>query len=383
MRKLASFLIALILFAGISQAQTYTAGSDEQPIIGPLRSNYVPSGAGDGMILTADLDGAFIKSITTAGVATVQLADSSQATVTLALSGGLTEAEVQALVGAMFSSNTETGVTVTYRSSDQTIDVVVTALSFDSTIDGDGSTGDPYGIADGSVTAAKMDSGSAADGQVATADGSGGTAYETLPTGGGGMGLSSVESNSTLDGDGTTGDPLGIADDGVDTDQLADDAVTQAKLANNSVHAGQIGANAVDSSEIAANAVGTSELNDDAVTEAKIADSAVGHEQLAANSVRESEIQANAVGHSEMADAAVGVVELRDDAAERLCPDPSGGTSGQVCARNAAGDAYELVTQSGGGGGGTDDQTTSEVPVTATGFSGNLEWNGYGRADRA
>ena len=205
---------------------------------------------------------------------------------------------------------------------------------------------------------------------MATADGSGGVAYETLPTGGGGMGLSSVDSNSTLDGDGTSGDPLGIADDGVDTDQLADDAVTQAKLANNSVHAGQIGANAVDSSEIASDAVGTSELNDDAVTEAKIADSAVGHEQLAANSVRESEIQANAVGHSEMADAAVGVVELRDDAAERLCPDPSGGTSGQVCARNAAGDAYELVTQSGGGGGGTDDQTASEVPVTATGFSG-------------
>ena len=130
MRKLASFLIALILFAGISQAQTYTAGSDEQPIIGPLRSNYVPSGAGDGMILTADLDGAFVKSITTAGVATVQLADGSEVTVTLALSGGgLTEAEVQALVGAMFSSNTETGVTVTYQSSDQTIDVVVTAVT--------------------------------------------------------------------------------------------------------------------------------------------------------------------------------------------------------------------------------------------------------------
>ena len=90
------------------------------------------------------------------------------------------------------------------------------------------------GIADAAVTVAKMSSGSAADGQVATADGSGGVAFETLPTGGGGMGLSSVESNSTLEGDGTTGDPLGIADDGVDTDQLAADAVTQAKLANNS-----------------------------------------------------------------------------------------------------------------------------------------------------
>ena len=32
-----------------------------------------------------------------------------------------------------------------------------------------------------------------------------------------------------------------------------------------------------------------------------------------------------------------------------LCPDPSGGTAGQVCARNTAGDAYELVDQSAGG----------------------------------
>ena len=186
-------------------------------------------------------------------------------------------------------------------------------------------------------------------------------------------GLATVSTDSTLDGDGSAADLLGVADAGVDTTQLADDAVTQAKLANNSVHAAQIGANAVDSSEIAANAVGTSELEADAVTEAKIADSAVGHEQLSANSVRESEIQANAVGHSEMADAAVGIVELRAEATERLCPDPSGGTNGQVCARNAAGDAYELVTPSGGGGGGgTDDQTAAEVPVTATGFIGNL-----------
>ena len=148
---------------------------------------------------------------------------------------------------------------------------------------------------------------------------------------------------------GTAGTPLGIADDGVDTNQLADDAVTQAKLANNSVHAAQIGGNAVGSSEISASAVGTSELADNGVTEAKIADSAVGFQQLAANSVREPEIQANAVGHSEMADAAVGVAELRDDAADRLCPDPSGGTSGQVCATN--GTVYALVDQSGGGAG--------------------------------
>ena len=146
------------------------------------------------------------------------------------------------------------------------------------------------------------------------------------------------------------------------------------RLATNSVHAAQLAANSVHASEIAAGAVGSSEIEAGAVTEANMADNSVGHEQLTSNSVRVDEIQANAVGHSEMQDAAVGVAELRDDAADRLCPDPSSGTSGQVCARNAAGDAYELVTQSGGGGGGgTDDQTAAEVSFDATGLTGTLD----------
>ena len=52
------------------------------------------------------------------------------------------------------------------------------------------------------------------------------------------------------------------------------------------------------------------------------------------------------------------------------CPDPTGGTAGQVCAVNTGTDAYELVDQTGGGG--TDDQTAAEVTVDATAFTGNL-----------
>ena len=47
------------------------------------------------------------------------------------------------------------------------------------------------------------------------------------------------------------------------------------------------------------------------------------------------------------------------------------GTAGQVSAVNTAEDGLEFVDQTGGGG-GTDDQEASEVPVDATGFSGNL-----------
>ena len=45
-------------------------------------------------------------------------------------------------------------------------------------------------------------------------------------------GLTAVETDATLGGDGTNGDPLGIADGGVDTTQLADDAVTADKVEN-------------------------------------------------------------------------------------------------------------------------------------------------------
>ena len=265
MIKILSSVILSLAIAGSVFAQAPTAG---------LYNRYIVAQPGSGAgIESSALLGAYVKSITVDGLVTFQMADESEATVQLIIGGGLSEAEVQTLVGGMVTGNTETGITLTYQSGDQTIDAVVL----------------------------------------------------------------------------------------VDTDQIADDAVTQAKLANNSVHAAQIGANAVGSSEIASDAVGTNELEDDAVTNAKLADDSVHNAQLASNSVRADEIQANAVGTS----------ELVDDVTERLCPDPSGGTSGQVCARNAAGDAYELVTQSGGGG-GTDDQTASEVPVTATGFSGNL-----------
>ena len=47
--------------------------------------------------------------------------------------GGKTDEEIQDLVGAMFSSNTETGVTVTYQDGDGTIDVVVGTLNQDTT----------------------------------------------------------------------------------------------------------------------------------------------------------------------------------------------------------------------------------------------------------
>ena len=42
----------------------------------------------------------------------------------------------------------------------------------------------------------------------------------------------------------------------------------------------------------------------------------------------------NGIALAQMSNDSVGLAELRDDATELLCPDPSGGTAGQVCAVN-------------------------------------------------
>ena len=78
---------------------------------------------------------------------------------------------------------------------------------------------------------------------------------------------------------------------------------------------------------------------------------------------------ANVAGHlagDNLAATSDGIVNFDDP--DRLCPDPSGGSAGDVCTRNTAGDAYELTSA----GSSTDDQTAAEVPVTTTNFDGNL-----------
>ena len=79
----------------------------------------------------------------------------------------------------------------------------------------------------------------------------------------------------------------------------------------------------------------------------------------------------NGIALAQMSDDSVGLAELRDDATELLCPDPSGGTVGQVCAVNTGATAYVLVDQTGGGS-GTDDQTAAEVSASVTNFDGRL-----------
>ena len=63
-------------------------------------------------------------------------------------------------------------------------------------------------IADGAVTVDKMDSGTAPDGDVATADGSGGVTFEAATGGGGGAGT--VTTEAPVSGDGSAADPVTV-----------------------------------------------------------------------------------------------------------------------------------------------------------------------------
>ena len=89
------------------------------------------------------------------------------------------------------------------------------------------------------------------------------------------------------------------------------------------------------------------DIPSDSITEDKMADDSVGHNQLLLNSVRGPEVQALAISDPKLDNA------LR----ARICPDPTTGTNGQVCATDGSG--YALVDQSGGGGGGGTGQASS------------------------
>ena len=105
--------------------------------------------------------------------------------------------EIQDIVGAMFSSNTETGITATYQDSDGTIDLVVGTLNQNTT-----------------GTAASW------------------TTARTLSFTG------DVTGSGSVDGSANVATSLTIASDAVEQSMIADDAVGSDQIANNAVALG-------------------------------------------------------------------------------------------------------------------------------------------------
>ncbi len=143
----------------------------------------------------------------------------------------LTSEEVQDIAGAMFSSNTETGITATYQDGDGTIDLVVGTLNQDTT--GSAAT----------LTTARAIAVAGAVTGTANFDGSAGISISTT-----------------------------LANNAVLTQHIDDNQVTTDQIAANTIATGNIADNAVDGTKIASNSILTRHIDDDQVTGAQLAD---------------------------------------------------------------------------------------------------------------
>jgi len=185
--------------------------------------------------------------------------------------GGVTLAEtISDTVGAMVTSNTETGITVSYDDADNTLDFVIGTLNQDTT------------------------------GNAATA-----TALETARTihgvsfnGTANIDLSEVISD-TVGAMFSSNTETGITATYQDADNTIDlvigaGAIANSMLADDAVGADELASSAVVTASIVDANVTTAKIADDAVTQAKIADDAVGADQLASDAVVNASIASGA-----------------------------------------------------------------------------------------
>jgi hypothetical protein len=156
----------------------------------------------------------------------------------------LTSEEVQDIAGAMFSSNTETGITATYQDADGTIDLVVGTLNQDTT-----------GLA-GTATALATARAIAVAGAVTGTVNFDGSAAVSITT--------TLANNAVL--------TQHIDDNQVTADQIAAATITTTQIAANTIATGNVADNAIDGTKIASNSILTRHIDDDQITGAQLAD---------------------------------------------------------------------------------------------------------------
>jgi len=148
-------------------------------------------------------------------------------------------------VGAMVSSNTETGIAVTYQDADNTIDFVIGAGAIVNSMLADDAVGADELAANAVVTASIVDD------NVTTAK---------------------------LAADAVTG--AEIADDAIDSEHYTDGSIDLAHMSVNSIDSDQYVDGSIDTAHIANLQITTGLIAADAITEAKIADNAVESEHV-------------------------------------------------------------------------------------------------------
>jgi len=148
-------------------------------------------------------------------------------------------------VGAMVSSNTETGIAVTYQDADNTIDFAIGAGAIVNSMLADDAVGADELAANAVVTA------SITDGNVTT---------------------------DKIAADAVTG--AKIADDAINSEHYTDGSIDLAHMSVNSIDSDQYVDGSIDTAHIANLQITTGLIAADAITEAKIADNAIESEHI-------------------------------------------------------------------------------------------------------
>jgi hypothetical protein len=277
-------------------------------------------------------------------------------------------------VGAMFTSNTETGITVTYEDTDNTIDLAVGTLNQNTTgsaatlttprtiggVSFDGSAN--INLPGVNAVGNQNTTGSAATLTTARAIAVAGDVTGTANF----DGSAGISITTTLATDAIV--TANITDVNVTTAKIADTAITQAKIANDAVGADQLAANSVVSASIVNGSIVGADIAANTITVANIADNAVDATKIASNSILTRHIDDNQITGDQIADDIV----LSGTGALRM-PD---GTTGQRPGSPAAGmfryntteGKFEGYTDSWGevGGGGSNGFLTDIFDGTTT-----------------
>jgi hypothetical protein len=180
--------------------------------------------------------------------------------------GGVTLAETIAdTVGAMVSSNTETGITVSYEDGDNTLDFVIGAGSIVNSM-----------LADDAVGADEL-----ASNAVVTA---------------------------SIVADAVTG--AKIADDQIDSEHYVDGSIDGVHIANDAIDSQHYAADSIDTEHYAAGSVDATALGADAVTAAKIGNDVINSEHYAAASIDNEHLADDAVDSDEIAAGAIDLAHM-------------------------------------------------------------------------
>mgnify|MGYP006078291553 CR=1 FL=1 len=306
--------------------------------------NYNDTGASVGTVVAsktvtvdANKDVASFRNITLTGeldAGSLDISGDADIAGTLTFDGTTLAETISDTVGAMVTSNTETGITVSYDDADNTLDFVIGTLNQDTT------------------------------GNAATA-----TALETARTihgvsfdGTANIDLSEVVSD-TVGAMFSSNTETGITATYQDADNTIDLVIGAGAIVNSMLADDAVGAD-----ELAANAVVTASIVDDNVTQAKIADDAVGADQLAANAVVEASIVDNAVTLAKMAGIARGKFIVGDASGNPSVIGP--GTDGQVLTSDGTDIAFGDIP--GASSLAADDLTIGNAAVLLTTSSGNI-----------